>query len=129
MRICVAIVAIVCLTVAFLCAPAMHHHFAPSRDSRTAVHSHFDAHSDDTSGDRSSASGHNPKVRYVSIFQAHIVSPFSLDLGPTTEPRLSQRDSVFLLPAVHFEADGHSPPLLDQLPARSPPSIASSVLA
>lgn len=128
MRVFVAVVAVACLVGAFFCAPTTHQHSAYGPESQTVFHAHSDAHSGDTSGQTSADADHNEGARYVALFQARTSSPFSLVFEPSTEPRLPLLAPVVLLSPSDFAADAHSPPLLDQLPARSPPSIDTSAL-
>lgn len=126
MRIPVAIVAIVCLCGAFLAAPAAHHHLATDHDPQSLIHAHLDFHEHGSRSQNHSLEEHHAEIRYLDVFKARTVDSFALDVLQRREIALTKAATVVSIIAGAHEPKAHSPPQLDQLPPRSPPSVYPS---
>lgn len=126
MRISVAMVAIVCLCGVFLATPAAHQHLAKDHDPQSLVHAHLDFHDHGWRSQSHSLEEHHAEIRYLDLFKARTVDSFALDVLQRREIALTKAGTVVSIIACAHEPKAHSPPQLDQLPPRSPPSAYTS---
>lgn len=119
-------VAIVCLCAAFLVAPAAHQHPATDHDQPSLIHAHIDFHDHGPLSHNHSLKESHAEIRFLDLFKARAVDSFSLDVLLEREVALVEAEPAKSDIAGAHEPKAHSPPQLDQLPPRSPPSVSLS---
>lgn len=119
-------VAIVCLLGAFLVAPAAHQHLATDLNQQSLIHAHLDFHDHGSLSHNHSLKERQAEIRYLDLFKARTVDSFALDILQTREVARVKAEPIVSIVACEREPKAHSPPQLDQLPPRSPPSVYPS---
>lgn len=119
-----------CVVGTFLNAPFTHTHVLDDDNHESVVHSHFALHIEDSDSQGSAAIHPNHHgAHYLDLFNAQTESASDSLSFATTQATVFQPAARVLGTAVRSKACAHGPPLLTEIPARSPPTDLLSFLA